>query len=535
LAYNDLRSLGGTEAQLVELVLSGNRNLGSIPPLVGTCAELHTLLMADCGLSGDPDSVRRLLNPANESNLEVLDLSGNGLAEIPEIQNMPFLRRLDLSHNKLKTLTCKTTLSCKELELLDLGGNRFQVDPEELEKVSASLETLADGPETESDDEESGDEDCEQSTVQKLLSYSKASKSLPKFSLSDSLRLVPEDEEKAGSKEEDTKEEDANEDDDADAGRSPLEKHLRKHHLMTHLHVDNVHCDDSDSPLVFGHGDMWGRRPSMEDASSFYAPAESPLPNSMLFSMFDGHAGSSVAKYAGQHVGTVFDDLMLSITTKQPTTAPRELLPSVMRQLLPRLNEHLYYWSIEQATAEPELSEAGATALSVHVSFDKFEKRGRAVCANLGDTRCVLSRHSVALRLSVDHKPDMDEDRVRVLGGYVAGEDTRRVNGDLAMSRCLGDFGMRPHVFAGTQDVFVSVTNLSEVDEFIIVGCDGVWDVLTDQQAVDVVREALSDCVSAEPHTRCCTASRALRDAAYATHSDDNISTLVVLLGDVKP
>jgi serine/threonine protein phosphatase PrpC len=145
------------------------------------------------------------------------------------------------------------------------------------------------------------------------------------------------------------------------------------------------------------------------------------------------------------------------------------------------------------------------------------------VCANAGDSRAVISRlGNKAVPLSYDHKPDdeAEERRIRAAGGYVAGG---RVEGDLAVSRGLGDFRFknmavvmstpfsglhnsnnnsseqqRPTMTPGDQkvspvpEIIVQTRNASQ-DEFIIVACDGIWDVQTNYEAVKTVGEMFQE------------------------------------------
>ena len=140
------------------------------------------------------------------------------------------------------------------------------------------------------------------------------------------------------------------------------------------------------------------------------------------------------------------------------------------------------------------------------------------VCANAGDSRAVISRlGNKAVPLSYDHKPDDVEEqrRIRAAGGYVAGG---RVEGDLAVSRGLGDFRFknldvvmagvvpaqpendnnRPTFTPGDQkvspipDIIVQNRNPSQ-DEFVIVACDGIWDVQTNYEAVKMVAEIFDE------------------------------------------
>lgn len=124
----------------------------------------------------------------------------------------------------------------------------------------------------------------------------------------------------------------------------------------------------------------------------------------------------------------------------------------------------------------------------------------RVYCANCGDSRAVLSRQGVAEALSVDHKPTMESEWSRIVaaGGWVA---ANRVNGNLALSRALGDFIYKRNTVLAAEEQIVSaepdVTQYelrpAETDEFIVIGCDGIWDVMTNQEAISYVRSRLSN------------------------------------------
>ena len=61
------------------------------------------------------------------------------------------------------------------------------------------------------------------------------------------------------------------------------------------------------------------------------------------------------------------------------------------------------------------------------------------ICANAGDSRCVISQKGTAVDLSIDHKPDLPSERARVLAsGHIVEEG--RVDGIIAISRAIGDW-----------------------------------------------------------------------------------------------
>uniref|UniRef100_M1A2R0 Protein phosphatase-2C n=2 Tax=Solanum TaxID=4107 RepID=M1A2R0_SOLTU len=113
--------------------------------------------------------------------------------------------------------------------------------------------------------------------------------------------------------------------------------------------------------------------------------------------------------------------------------------------------------------------------------------------ANAGDCRAVLCRNGEAIDMSQDHRPNYPSERRRVeeLGGFI---DDGYLNGILSVTRALGDWDMKlPRGSASpliAEPEFRQIV-LTEEDEFLIIACDGIWDVLSSQQAVSLVRRGL--------------------------------------------
>lgn len=113
-------------------------------------------------------------------------------------------------------------------------------------------------------------------------------------------------------------------------------------------------------------------------------------------------------------------------------------------------------------------------------------------CANAGDSRSVACIGGKAQGLSFDHKPTNPSERQRIqrAGGFVNGEG--RVNGNLNLSRALGDLTYKKNKRVQQKDQIISafpdvrVQPLGKI-EFIVMGCDGIWEFHTNQQVVEAI------------------------------------------------
>jgi len=148
--------------------------------------------------------------------------------------------------------------------------------------------------------------------------------------------------------------------------------------------------------------------------------------------------------------------------------------------------------------------------------------------ANCGDSRAVLSRNGVAVRLTRDHKPYIEEERSRIEqdGGFVLNAyGCSRVNGFLAMSRAIGDH-LIPSVIAQPD---VTILYRHPMDEFLICATDGLWDVITDEEACEMTRKCLAR-AEAKGARKLSTrvAANVLLKAAIDKGSTDNITIAVV-------
>ncbi|KAL4640865.1 protein phosphatase 1G-like [Arapaima gigas] len=119
------------------------------------------------------------------------------------------------------------------------------------------------------------------------------------------------------------------------------------------------------------------------------------------------------------------------------------------------------------------------------------------IVANAGDSRCVVSEKGKAVDMSYDHKPEDEVElaRIKNAGGKVTMDG--RVNGGLNLSRAIGDHFYKRNKALAPEDQMISakpdvkVLTLNEDHEFMIIACDGIWNVMSSQEVVDFVNKRI--------------------------------------------
>lgn len=242
--------------------------------------------------------------------------------------------------------------------------------------------------------------------------------------------------------------------------------------------------------LRYGVSSMQGWRMEMEDAHSAVVGL-SGLDDWSFFAVFDGHAGPLVSAHCAENLlETIIQskDFRLNATVSNGQTNDNiESVRAGIREGFLKLDEKMK--ELPQVESGEDIS--GSTAVCALISPTHF------FFANCGDSRAVLSRAGKAHFSTVDHKPINPEERKRIeaAGGSVM---IQRVNGSLAVSRALGDYEYKQNTCKGPCEQLVSPEPEVTVqerdpnnDEFLILACDGVWDVMNHTDLCNYVRYQL--------------------------------------------
>uniref|UniRef100_M4D009 protein-serine/threonine phosphatase n=1 Tax=Brassica campestris TaxID=3711 RepID=M4D009_BRACM len=244
----------------------------------------------------------------------------------------------------------------------------------------------------------------------------------------------------------------------------------------------------------YGYASSAGKRSSMED---FFETRIDGIDGEIvgLFGVFDGHGGAAAAEYLKRHL---FSNLITHPNFISDTkSAIADAYNHTDSELLKSENNHTI--------------DAGSTASTAILVRD------RLLVANVGDSRAVICRAGTAFAVSRDHKPDQSDERERIenAGGFVMWAGTWRVGGVLAVSRSFGDRLLKEYVIA---DPEIQEEKIDDSLEFLILASDGLWDVFSNEEAVEVVKEV------EDPEE----STKKLVGEAIKRGSADNITCVVV-------
>ena len=275
-----------------------------------------------------------------------------------------------------------------------------------------------------------------------------------------------------------------------------------------------------------GASSVAGRRREMEDAVSVReAFAAGGAGRCDFYGVFDGHSCSHVAEACRDRMHELLAE---ELADEDGPAARREpaAWTAAMERCFARMDAEVASAGGRAAAScrcdAHKCDHVGSTAVVAVV-----EER-RVVVAHCGDSRAVLCRGgdgagAAPVALSSDHKPDRPDEQARIeaAGGRVIFWEGARVLGVLAMSRAIGDGYLKPYVCSVPE---VTVADLADGDECLILASDGLWDVVSNEAACEVARA----CFRRGREKWCAEAAALLTKLALARRSADNVSVVVV-------
>ena len=228
--------------------------------------------------------------------------------------------------------------------------------------------------------------------------------------------------------------------------------------------------------------------------------------------VFDGHGGKLVSKYLKNNL----PKFILKKTDINIYQQKSNMTSRFFAKLFDKLQDDL---KLNHPIA---VKRCGSTALC-GVQYIDINNRNMLWLANIGDSRAVIyNSKTLAKALTKDHKPHHTSEKLRIenLGGKIKFDGADWRIGDLSLSRAVGDLDNTPYV---THRPEVFRYKLKKTDKFIIFGCDGIWDVLSNSSACNYVENMIK-----EKYTG--NMAKKLAEHAIKMGSYDNVTITILFL-----
>jgi serine/threonine protein phosphatase PrpC len=247
-----------------------------------------------------------------------------------------------------------------------------------------------------------------------------------------------------------------------------------------------------------------GRRISNEDEHTIITNLmnkNEKINNINLFGIYDGHGGEKISKYLSEEIPYYYcsKNKNYPFSKKYHETVFKDLQTKILK--------------LKEGNC------SGSTCL-LNIMY-KYDNELHFNTVNLGDCRSVIvykSGHSK--QITTDHKPDDKIEKIRIekIGGdvYKDSEGVFRI-GDLSLSRAFGDGDNAPYI-SQKPDVFYN--KVTENTKYIVIACDGLWDVIENKELFALLESYKSN---NSKNLAVNLANEALEKGSY-----DNVSIIII-------
>jgi len=250
-----------------------------------------------------------------------------------------------------------------------------------------------------------------------------------------------------------------------------------------------------------------------------------PLPEdnaSHFFAVYDGHGGTAASTYCQKHLHTNVATYEKYATNKKEAFI--EGYKATDKKFLKKMED------------------CGTTAVSCLITQDAK----KIIVANAGDSRCILSSGGKAVAISEEHKLGNPNEKKRIKeADHTVETETilqdgkryqlTRVDGQIAVSRAIGDGDFKdgdgpPEKQAITCVPDVYERDVKPADQFLVLACDGVWDVMENQEVVDFINKLLSKAKTVTDDLLSQICEQLTNHAVNNKGSPDNVTAIIVVL-----
>jgi len=264
-------------------------------------------------------------------------------------------------------------------------------------------------------------------------------------------------------------------------------------HYLSSPNKEKISEEGDYKNMKYAASSMQGWRVNMEDAHIAKFNIDT---DTHIFGVFDGHGGHEVAKFVTNH----FTEELLKNAAYKSGDYGKALSETFLRmdELLRTSEGRRELAGIQSGNGRGGSDNAEADSFAGCTSVVSLMVKDKLYVANSGDSRCILATKGDVVALTEDHKPDNKEekDRIEKAGGEVY---EGRINGRLNLSRAIGDFDYKGNEQLGLHEQLViphpeiQTRALSNEDEYLILGCDGIWECLPAKQIYEFVNTKIKN------------------------------------------
>lgn len=331
-------------------------------------------------------------------------------------------------------------------------------------------------------------------------------------------------------------------------------------HSTSSLLPSSFSSTQAARPILYSAYSLQGQRKYMED--EYYIDRDGNFA-----AVFDGHGGSAVSRYLRQNLYANYQAALpkaasaSAVCENHSDASLSMIVAAALQAALEKVDSEvgsISHWSFQ-----------GSTALAMVVVHDDDDENDgnnyygndsgsnggssnssrSIVVANVGDSRAILCCAGQALDLTTDHKPNDESERRRIeeCGGRVSwygevdshghpvsGAGVYRINGNLALSRSIGDRADRPWV-TGLADVTRHriIKNENNNDTiFALLATDGLFDVMSSQAVARFVTDLLNRTHTNHRDRIRQDMAQYVVEEALRRGTGDNVTVLILWLND---
>ena len=251
-----------------------------------------------------------------------------------------------------------------------------------------------------------------------------------------------------------------------------------------------------------------------------------------FFGVYDGHGGKGCSIYLKEYLHTNIKEFSV-LGIKQAIDITEEK------------------FKVEQALNEKGeiIDSSGSCGIMAMIQGNK------CIIANVGDSRLVLFKNGKVSFATEDHKPNTETEkrRIKLAGGEVYQTMTffplrqngkeieppwRVLPGRLSVSRTFGDVEAKDSKFGGIPGVVLALPDITEIElddeyNFMVIGCDGIFDVLDNEEILECIKivlkeKKIEEIIEDDVHELCGDFAAMIIKSAIAKDSSDNVSCIVI-------